>query len=99
MFSTGVLHKSFTPLGKRVLVRRSQAAAQTTSGILIPEQSQGKLNEGVVIAVPQKVKNWKPSVKVGDCVLLSEFGGTEVNLNGVQMHLFSEDQLLGVIQK
>ena len=70
---------------------------ETKTGILIPEQAQGKLNEGTVVAVATGTKDWKPAVKVGDTVLLNEYGGTAVKLEGVEMHLFAEDQLLGVI--
>ena len=95
--SARILSKSIKPLGKRILVRRKEAIKETKTGILIPEQAQGKLNEGTVMAVAAGTKDWKPSVKVGDTVLLNEYGGTSVKLDGVEMHLFNEDQLLGII--
>ncbi|KNH09223.1 heat shock protein [Perkinsela sp. CCAP 1560/4] len=93
------LTKSIRPLGKRVLIRRTEALKETKTGILIPEQAQGKLNEGTVIAVAAATSDWKPSVKVGDTVLLNEYGGTAVKVDGVAMQLFNEDQLLGIVEK
>ena len=101
MISASVRHlaKSIKPLGKRVLIRRTEAMKETKTGILIPEQAQSKLNEGTVLAVAAGTKDWKPTVKVGDTVLLNEYGGTAVKVDGVEMHLFNEDQLLGIISK
>ena len=93
------VQKAIQPLGERVLVRRVEAAKQTKSGILIPEQAQGRVNEGKVIAVANANKEWTPTVKVGDTVLLSEFGGTNIKIDGVDLTFFNEDQLLGVVQQ
>eukprot|EP00759_Apiculatamorpha_spiralis_P011054 PhF_6_TR18525/c0_g1_i1/m.27062/K04078/groES, HSPE1; chaperonin GroES len=90
------LNKTIQPLGKRVLVRRVEAAKETKSGILIPEQAQGRVNEGKVVAVAEATKDWEPKVQMGDTVLLPEFGGTSVKIDGVEMSFFNEDQLLGV---
>ena len=80
-----------------MLIRRAQAAKETQSGILIPEQAQGKLNEGTVVAVAPATKEWTPSVKSGDRVLLNEYGGTKVQVEGEDLMLFPEEQLLGVL--
>lgn len=89
--------KQLQPLGQRVLVKRVLPAKETKAGILIPEAVGGKVNEGTVIAVAAKSKEWEPTVKVGDKVLLPDFGGNAVKLDGDEFHLYEEDQLLGVI--
>jgi chaperonin GroES len=90
--------KSLVPLGNRVLVKRTSAAKQTKAGVLIPEQVAGKINEGTVVAVAAGNKDWTPTVKPGDQVLLPEFGGNAVKLDGEEMFLYNEENLLGVIQ-
>ena len=92
-----IARKQLQPLGERVLVKRTAAAKETKSGILIPEQVAGKVNEGTVIAVAAESKDWKPTVKKGDTVLLPDFGGNAVKLDGVEFHLYDEASLLGVI--
>jgi chaperonin GroES len=97
--------KTLTPLGDRVLVKRVMPAKETKSGILIPEQVAGKVNEGTVVAVAAAGKGKKdafpppftPTVKVGDTVLLPDFGGNSVKLEGEEFHLFSEAALLGIV--
>lgn len=90
--------KSLQPLGERVLIKRTLAAKETKSGILIPQQVAGKVNEGTVIAVAAESKDWKPSVKAGDTVLLPDFGGHSVKIEGEEFHLFDESNLLGVVK-
>ena len=98
-FSRSLHKKSLTPLGTRVLVKRTQAAKETKSGILIPEQVAGKINEGTVVAVAAKNADWTPTCKAGDKVLLPEYGGSSVKLDGEEMHLFDESAILGVISE
>ena len=94
---TTVARKQLQPLGERVLVKRMAAAKETKAGILIPEHVAGKVNEGTVVAVAAGSNDWKPTVKVGDTVLLPDFGGNSVKLDGVEYHLYEEASLLGVI--
>jgi chaperonin GroES len=99
MFRLSVcVRKSLAPLGERVLVKRTLAAKETKAGVLIPEQVAGKINEGKVIAVAAGTKDWNPTVKVGDVVLLPEFGGSTVKLDGEDLQLFEESQILGVLR-
>eukprot|EP00331_Platyophrya_macrostoma_P026383 CAMPEP_0176433124 /NCGR_PEP_ID=MMETSP0127-20121128/15819_1 /TAXON_ID=938130 /ORGANISM="Platyophrya macrostoma, Strain WH" /LENGTH=100 /DNA_ID=CAMNT_0017815459 /DNA_START=42 /DNA_END=344 /DNA_ORIENTATION=+ len=91
--------KKLQPLGERVLVKRTSAAKQTKAGILIPEQVAGKVNEGTVVAVAAGTKDWTPSVKVGDVVLLPEFGGNAIKVEGEEFHLYTEESLLGVFHQ
>lgn len=95
-FTTPVL-KKLQPLGQRVLVKRVQAAKQTKAGVLIPEQIAGKINEGTVVAVAAGCKDWTPTVKANDKVLLPEYGGSAVKVDGEELFLYEESQLLGVL--
>ncbi|RNE95515.1 10 kDa heat shock protein, partial [Trypanosoma conorhini] len=90
--------RKLQPLGPRVLVKRTLAAKQTKAGVLIPEQVAGKVNEGTVVAVAAATKDWAPTVKVNDTVLLPEFGGSSVKVEGEEFFLYNEDSLLGVLQ-
>ncbi|CBZ27882.1 putative 10 kDa heat shock protein [Leishmania mexicana MHOM/GT/2001/U1103] len=89
--------KKLQPLGQRVLVKRVEAAKQTKAGILIPEQVAAKVNEGTVVAVAAGSKDWTPTVKVGDTVLLPEYGGSSVKVEGQEFFLYDESVLLGVL--
>eukprot|EP00796_Vickermania_ingenoplastis_P009192 gene9192-6469_t len=87
--------KKLTPLGQRVLVKRTAAAKQTKAGILIPEQVAGKINEGTIVAVAAGTKDWTPATKVNDTVLLPEYGGFSVKVDGEEFFLYEESMLLG----
>ena len=97
-FTTPAL-KKLQPLGERVLVKRTQAAKQTKAGILIPEQVAGKVNEGTVVSVAVASKDWTPTVKLGDTVLLPDFGGNSIKIEGEEFFLYNEDALLGVLSE
>lgn len=97
-FTAPVL-KKLQPLGERVLIKRTLPAKQTKAGILIPEQVAGKINEGTVVAVAAANKDWTPTVKIGDTVLLPEFGGSSIKLEGEEFFLYNEESLLGVLSQ
>jgi chaperonin GroES len=91
------------PLGNRVLVKRSEVKA-TKGGILLPEAAQEKPRQGEVVAVgPGKIDdkgNLKPmTLNVGDVVLFSSYGGTEVKTEDglADFLIMSEDDILGVL--
>jgi chaperonin GroES len=91
------------PLHDRVLVKRIEEEEKTKGGIIIPDTAKEKPQEGKVIAVGQgKVlddgKLHPPSVKKGDKVLFSKYGGTEVNLDGEEHLIIREDDILGVVE-
>lgn len=96
--------KRVIPLLDRILVQRAEALAQTKSGIVIPEAAQGKVSQGVVIAVGPggRDKNGATvpvAVQVGDKVLLPEFGGTKVKLDDQkEYHLFRESDILAKVE-
>lgn len=89
------------PLGNRVLIKRSKAPA-SKGGILLPDSSQEKPKEGVVVAIgPGKTddegKLQPMTLKVGDTVLFSTYAGTEVKNESEEMLIISEDDILGVL--
>lgn len=89
------------PLGDRVLVKPLSAEEKTAGGIILPEKAQEKPREGEVVAVgPGKLmdsgERRAVSVKVGDVVVYSEFGGTEVTYEGEDYLLIDEGSILAV---
>merc|ERR1712002_341453 len=94
------MSRVLTPFADRVLVQRLVPETTTKSGILLPEKSVGKVNEGTVVAVGEGARNQDGAVipmnvEVGDNVLLPEFGGTKLELDQEEFMLFRESDLLG----
>ncbi len=92
------------PLGDRVLVQHIEEANQTKGGIIIPDAAKEKPTEAKVIALGtgRKDEDGKAipfNVKVGDIVLTSKYGGTEVNVNDHKYLLIREDDILGILTK
>jgi len=90
------------PLGDRVLVKSVEASEEVKCGIIIPDSAKEKPQEAEVIALGTGKKNDDGSaqafeVKVGDRVIVSKYGGTEVKLDGESYQLIREDDILGVI--
>jgi chaperonin GroES len=90
------------PLGERILIKRHQEKEQIKDGIIIPDNAKERSQEGEVIALGTGRKNDKGeilpfNVKVGDRVLLPQYGGTEVKINGNEHLIVKEDDILGVI--
>ncbi|KFP73091.1 hypothetical protein N310_07044, partial [Acanthisitta chloris] len=96
----GKAFRKFLPLFDRVLVERCAAETVTKGGIMIPEKSQGKVLQATVVAVGSgsKGKNGEiqpVSVKVGEKVLLPEYGGTKIVLEDKDYYLFRDGDILG----
>ncbi|XP_061917601.1 10 kDa heat shock protein, mitochondrial isoform X2 [Entelurus aequoreus] len=92
--------RKFLPLFDRVLVERLTAETVTKGGIMLPEKSQGKVLQATVVAVGPGSVNQKGnilpnSVKVGEKVLLPEYGGTKVSLDDKDYFLFRDGDILG----
>ncbi|XP_061579204.1 10 kDa heat shock protein, mitochondrial [Cololabis saira] len=92
--------RKFLPLFDRVLVERFTAETVTKGGIMLPEKSQGKVLQATVLAtgpgsVNQKGDFQPISVKVGEKVLLPEYGGTKVVLDDKDYFLFRDADILG----
>jgi len=93
----------FRPLGDRVLVRRVEEATKTAGGIIIPDSATEKPSEGKVVAVGSgAIKDdgsvRKLDVKKGDMVLFGKWGGTEVKIDGEDLLIMKESDIMGVIE-
>ncbi len=86
------------PLGARVVVKRIEEDEQVRGGIIIPDSAKEKSQEAEVIALGTGKEDDKPFfVKKGDKVLMPQFGGTAVKLDGVEYTIVEEDSLLGIV--
>ena len=92
----------FRPLHDRILVRRIESDERTKGGIIIPDTAKEKPQEGEIIAVGNGVRDDKGAlvaldVKAGDRVLFGKWSGTEVKLNGEDLLIMKESDIMGVI--
>ena len=92
----------FRPLHDRVLVRRIEAEEKTSGGIIIPDTAKEKPQEGEVIAVGPGARDdsgklVEPSVQAGDRILFGKWSGTEVKIDGEDLLIMKESDILGVI--
>lgn len=92
----------FRPLGDRIVVRRLDAEEKTAGGIILPDTAQEKPSEGEVIAVGAGARddsgNLIPmEVSVGDKVLFGKWSGTEVKLDGTDVLIMKESDVMGII--
>uniref|UniRef100_A0A1I7YDX1 10 kDa heat shock protein, mitochondrial n=1 Tax=Steinernema glaseri TaxID=37863 RepID=A0A1I7YDX1_9BILA len=99
-YSQNAAVKGFTPLFDRVLVERFAPEVKTKGGIMLPEKSQGKVLEAIVVACGPGARAENGStipltVQVGDRVLLPEYGGTKVNMDNKDYVLFREADIMG----
>ncbi len=90
------------PLGDKVVVQVVEADEKTAGGIILPDSAKKKPSEGKVIAVGEgrvldSGDRNKLSVKVGDRVLFSKYGGNEVNFDGEEYTILDEDQIYAVL--
>jgi len=93
----------FRPLHDRVLVRRIEAEEKTSGGIIIPDTAKEKPQEGEVIAVGPGARDdsgklVEPSVQAGDRILFGKWSGTEVKIDGEDLLIMKESDILGVIE-
>ena len=93
----------FRPLGDRVVVRRVKEEQKTSGGIIIPETAQEKPQEGEVIAVgPGAIddngKRVPLDVKAGDFVLFGKWSGSEIKIDGEELLIMKESDIMGVIE-
>jgi len=93
----------FRPLHDRVVIRRLTAEEKTTGGIIIPDTAQEKPMQGEVIAVGSGARNEQGQVvaldvKAGDRILFGKWFGTEVKLDGEELLIMKESDIMGVIE-
>src|SRR4051794_35841830 len=101
--ASGEDRMSFRPLHDRVLVRRVAAEEKTAGGIIIPDTAKEKPQEGEVISVGSGTLNDKGElraldVKAGDRILFGKWSGTEVKLNGEELMIMKESDIMGILE-
>jgi len=94
---------TFRPLHDRVLVRRIEQEAKTAGGIIIPDTAKEKPQEGEVIAVGSGVRGEDGKVhpldvRAGDRILFGKWSGSEVKLDGEELIIMKESDILGIIE-
>ena len=94
---------AFRPLGDRVLVKRVEEEEKTKGGIIIPDTAKEKPQEGEVVAVGPGARNDKGDVvaldvKAGDRILFGKWSGTEVKVDGQDLLIMKESDVLGVVE-
>ena len=90
------------PLGDKILVKRVEAESKTKSGIVLPDTAKEKPKRGKVLAIGdgKRLDNGERapfSVKKGDEVIFSSYAGTEIKLDGEELMIMSEDDVLAVV--
>ena len=93
---------NFRPLHDRVLVRRVEAEEKTAGGIIIPDTAKEKPQEGEVVAAGTGIKGEDGKVtpldvKAGDRILFGKWSGTEVKINGEDLLIMKESDILGIV--
>ena len=85
---------NFQPLGKRVLVARTEEAKTTASGIIIPDSAAEKPSQGKIVAVSAEVE----TVKVDDVVVFGKYAGNEFKVGGEAFLIVEVDDLFGIVK-
>jgi len=94
---------AFKPLHDRVLVRRVESDAKTKGGLIIPDTAKEKPAEAEIISVGEGARKDSgeliaPTVKAGDRVLFGKWSGTEVTIDGEELLIMKESDILGIIE-
>jgi chaperonin GroES len=95
---------SFRPLHDRVLIKRVKEEEKTKGGIIIPDTAQEKPQEGEVVAVGPGARDEDGErialdVKVGDRILFGKWSGTEVKIDGEELLIMKESDIMGIIEQ
>ncbi len=93
---------TFTPLHDRVLVRRIESDEKTSGGLIIPDSAKEKPQEGEVVSVGAGAKDEAGAriamdVKAGDKILFGKWSGTEIKLDGEELLIMKESDILGIM--
>ena len=93
---------AFRPLHDRVVVRRIEADTKTAGGIIIPDSAQEKPSEGEIVAVGEGARDddgdrIPMDVKAGDRVLFGKWSGTEVKIDGEDLLIMKESDIMGIV--
>ena len=94
----------FRPLHDRVVVRRLDAEEKTSGGIIIPDTAKEKPMEGEIVAVGPGARNEQgqlvpPDVRAGDRVLFGKWSGTEVKIDGQDLLIMKESDVMGIVEE
>ena len=95
---------TFRPLHDRVLVRRIEAAEKTAGGIIIPDTAKEKPQEGEVVSAGSGIRAEDGTimpldVKAGDKILFGKWSGTEVKIDGEDLLIMKESDIMGIVEK
>lgn len=88
---------NITPLHDRVIVKPAAAETKTAGGIIIPDTAKEKPQKGNIIAAGPGKKDEPMTVKPGDTVLYSKYAGTEINLDGEDLLIMRESDILAIV--
>lgn len=93
---------AFTPLHDRVVVRRTESEEKTSGGLIIPDSAKEKPAEGEVIAVGEGARKDSgelitPAVSTGDKVLFGNWSGTEITIDGEELLIMKESDIMGIL--
>ncbi len=93
---------AFTPLHDRVVVRRTEGDEKTAGGLIIPDSAKEKPAEGEIISVgagarDEDGKRVSMDVKAGDMILFGKWSGTEITLDGEELLIMKESDIMGII--
>ena len=102
--ATATVATTFTPLHDRILVRRIEEGETIRGGIIIPDSAKEKPQEGEVISVGKGKSNdegkvFPLDVKAGDQILFGKYSGTEIKLDGEELLIMREEEVLGILKK
>lgn len=95
---------SIQPIGARVLVKRVEAEEVSAGGIILPDSAKEKPQEALVVSLgtggkDEDGKTIDFAVKVNDLVLISKYGGTDVKIDGEDLLILNESDILGIVNK
>jgi chaperonin GroES len=95
---------SFTPLHDRILVRRIEEGESIRGGIIIPDSAKEKPQQGEVLSVGKGKSNdegkvFPLDVKAGDSILFGKYSGTEIKIDGEELLIMREEEVLGILKK
>jgi chaperonin GroES len=98
------MSNKFTPLHDRILVRRLEEGETVRGGIIIPDSAKEKPQQGEVISVGKGKSNdegkvFPLDVKAGDTILFGKYSGTEIKLDGEDLLIMREEEVLGILSK
>lgn len=86
------------PLGARVLVKKEDALEKTQGGLILSGGAKEEQHQGIIVAAGPGTKDEEMAVKVGDRVLFSQYGGTNVKYNGEEFMILNQKDILAIME-